>query len=155
MEKAQREQNLLQVLEAFPKGLTTLKEAIGLVHSANDQLPIGEPQKAIQQKVEEAERLIQAGHAAVGQSLGFQLCHCTWPPQVMASNEYSEETHVEQFTCPNCGKSTSLSGRKQPNERGTAFDPYDVYYQISLKSLNPEPSDHDRQNIARQIYTLV
>ena len=127
MEKAQREQNLLQVLEAFTKGLTLLKEAIGLVHSANDQLPAGEPQKAIQQKVEEAERLIQVGHATVGESLGFQLCHCTWPPQVMASNGYSEETQVEQFTCPNCGKSVSLTGRKKSSEHVTAFDPYDVY----------------------------
>jgi predicted RNA-binding Zn-ribbon protein involved in translation (DUF1610 family) len=127
MSKPQREQNLLQVLEAFTKGLTVLKEAIGLVHSANDQLPAGEPQKAIQQKVEEAERLIQLGHATVGQSLGFQLCHCTWPPQVMASSEYSEETQVEQFTCPNCGKSVSLSGRKKTSENVTAFDPYDVY----------------------------
>ena len=127
MEKAQGEQNLLQVLEAFTKGLTVLKEAIGLVHSANDQLPAGESQKAIQQKVEEAERLIQAGHATVGESLGFQLCHCTWPPQVMASTGYTKETHVEQFTCPNCKKSVSLSGRKNPREKITAFDPYDVY----------------------------
>ena len=127
MGKAQREQNLLQVLEAFTKGLTLLKEAIGLVHSANDQLPAGEPQKAIQQKVEEAERLIQVGHAAVGESLGFQLCHCTWPHQVMASSGYSEETQVEQFTCPNCGKSVSLTGRKKSSEHVTAFDPYDVY----------------------------
>jgi len=127
MEKAQREQNLLQILEAFTKGLTALKEAIGLVHSASDQLPAGEPQKVIQQKIEEAERLIQVGHATVGESLGFQLCHCTWPPQVMASSEYSEETQVEQFTCANCGKSLSLSGRKKPSEHVTAFDPYDVY----------------------------
>ena len=114
MEKAQGEQNLLQVLEAFTKGLTVLKEAIGLVHSANDQLPAGEQQTAIQQKVEEAERLIQVGHASVGQSLGFQLCHCTWPPQVMASTGFNEKTQVEQFTCSNCGKSLSLSGRKNP-----------------------------------------
>ncbi len=127
MEKTQGEENLLQVLEGYTKGLTTLKEAIGLVHSANDQLPTGEPQKAIQQKVEEAEWLIQAGHAAVGQSLGFQLCHCTWPPQVMASSAYDDATHVEQFTCPNCGKTISLSRRTRPSEHVTAFDPYDVY----------------------------
>ncbi|MDH5429807.1 MAG: hypothetical protein OEY57_16720 [Nitrospirota bacterium] len=127
MGKTQQEASLQQVLEAFTKGLTVLKEAIGLVHSANDQLPAGEPQKAIQKKVEEAERLIQVGHASVGQSLGFQLCHCTWPPQVMASSGYSNETHVEQFTCANCKKSVSLSGRKKPSEHVTAFDPYDVY----------------------------
>jgi len=127
MSKTQQEESLQKVLEAFTKGLTVLKEAISLVHSANDQLPAGEPQKAIQQKVEEAERLIQVGHASVGQSLGFQLCHCTWPPQVMASSGYSEKTQVEQFTCSNCGKSLSLSGRKKPGEHVTAFDPYDVY----------------------------
>ncbi len=127
MKQEEREQNFLQVLEAFTKGLTTLKEAIGLVHSANDQLPKDDKQKAIQQKVEEAEQLIQAGHAGVGESLGFQLCHCTWPPQVMASSEYSEKTQIEQFTCPNCGKSVSLSDRKKSSEHVTAFDPYDVY----------------------------
>jgi predicted RNA-binding Zn-ribbon protein involved in translation (DUF1610 family) len=127
MDKAQRDHSLLQILEAFTKGLTTLKEAIALVHSANDQLPAGKPRSAIQQKIEEAERAIQLGHATMGQSLGFQLCHCTWPPQVMTSSDYSEETRVEQFTCPNCGKTLSLSGRKKPGEHGTAFDPYDVY----------------------------
>ncbi|MDH5564190.1 MAG: hypothetical protein OEY91_11285 [Nitrospirota bacterium] len=127
MSKTQQEESLQKVLEAFTKGLTVLKEAIGLVHSANDQLPAGASQKAIQQKVEEAERLIQVGHAGMGESLGFQLCHCTWPPQVMASTGYTKETHVEQFTCPNCKKSVSLSGRKKPSEHVTAFDPYDVY----------------------------
>lgn len=127
MEKTQREQNLLQVLEAFTKGLTTLKEAIALVHSANKQLPAGEPRTAIQQKIEEAERAIQLGHAAMGQSLGFQLCHCTWPPQVMASTNYSEDTKIEQFTCPNCKKTLSLPGRQTPSAAVTAFDPYDVY----------------------------
>ncbi|MDH5563857.1 MAG: hypothetical protein OEY91_09595, partial [Nitrospirota bacterium] len=101
MSKTQQEESLQKVLEAFTKGLTVLKEAIGLVHSANDQLPAGEQKKSIQQKVEEAERLIQVGHASVGQSLGFQLCHCTWPPQVMASTGFNEQTQVEQFTCSN------------------------------------------------------
>ena len=127
MSKTQQEESLQKVLEAFTKGLTVLKEAIGLVHSANDQLPAGEQKKSIQQKVEEAERLIQVGHASVGQSLGFQLCHCTWPPQVMASTGFNEQTQVEQFTCSNCGKALSLSGRKKPGEHLTAFDPYDVY----------------------------
>lgn len=66
MDHAQREQSLLKALEAFTKGLSTLKEAIALVHSANDHLPAGEPRKAIQQKIEEAERTIQVGHAAMG-----------------------------------------------------------------------------------------
>ena len=127
MNKTQQEHSLQEVLEAFTKGLTVLKEAIGLVHSANDRLPPGESQAVIQQKIEEAERLIQVGHAAVGQSLGFQLCHCTWPPQVMASTGYNEKTQVEQFTCSNCGKTLSLSGRKKPGVTMHAFDPYDVY----------------------------
>ncbi len=118
---------LLQTLEAVTKGLTTVKEAVNLLKSAKDQLPPGETQQAIHEKIEEAERAIQLGHAEMGQSLGFQLCHCTWPPQVMASTGYTKETHVEQFTCPNCKKSVSLAGRKNPREQVTAFDPYDVY----------------------------
>lgn len=127
MEQAHQKSILLQILEAFTKGLTTVKEAIHLLKSAKDQLPPGEAQHAIHEKIEEAERAIQLGHAEMGQSLGFQLCHCTWPPQLMGSSAYSEETHVEQFTCPNCGKTVSLSNRKNPSEKVTAFDPYDVY----------------------------
>jgi hypothetical protein len=127
MEHVHQKSSLLQVLEACTKGLTTVKEAINLLNSAKDQLPPGEAQNAIHEKIEEAERAIQLSHAEMGQSLGFQLCHCTWPPQVMVSSDYSEETHVEQFTCPNCGKSVSLSGRNKPSEHVTAFDPYDVY----------------------------
>ncbi|MEX2493004.1 MAG: hypothetical protein WD425_14730 [Nitrospirales bacterium] len=118
---------LLQTLEALTKGLTTVKEAVYLLKSATDQLPPGDTQQAIHEKIEEAERAIQLGHAEMGESLGFQLCHCTWPAQVMASTRYTKETQVEQFTCPNCKKSLSLSGRKNPSERITAFDPYDVY----------------------------
>ncbi len=127
MDKLQGEHNLLQVLEAYTKGLTNLKEAIALIHSANDQLPAGKPRTVIQQKIEEAERAIQIGHAAMGQSLGFQLCHCTWPPQMMTSSRYSEDTHVEEFTCPNCKKVLSLTGRQTPGTAVTAFDPYDAY----------------------------
>ena len=127
MEHVQQHSSLLQTLEAMTKGLTTAKEAIHLLQSANNQLPPGEAQQVIQEKIEEAERAIQHGHAEMGLSLGFQLCHCTWPPQVMASSKYSEETHVELFTCPKCGKSVSLSDRKDPREHVTAFDPYDVY----------------------------
>ena len=119
--------HLLKILEAFTKGLTALKGAIDLLKSAKESLPAGDQKTSIEQKIVEAEHILQLANAEMGQSLGFQLCQCTWPPQIMVSAGYSEEAQVEQLKCPHCGKVLSVPKPSKPTEKVTAFDPYDVY----------------------------
>ncbi len=57
--------------------MSVMNEAINLLKSAKDQLSASKAQRAIHEKIQEAERAIQLGHAEMGQSLGFQLCYCS------------------------------------------------------------------------------
>ncbi len=122
-----KEVNLLNILEAYTKGLAALNGTIKLLKAAKDQLPNEEQKTLIEKKIAEAEHSLQLGNAEIGQSLGFQLCQCTWPHQVMVSLGYSEEDQREQFKCQNCGKVRSVERHAMPSETITAFDPYDVY----------------------------
>ena len=119
--------SLLQILEAYTKGLAALNGSIDLLKSTIAELPQGEHKQSLEQKMAEAEHTLQLGNAEIGQSLGFQLCQCTWPHQVMASVGYSESDRLEQFKCPNCGKVRSVERPSKSSETVTAFDPYDVY----------------------------
>ena len=119
--------SLLQILEAYTKGLASLTDSIETLKSAMAKLPEGDQRTALGQKIAEAEHSLKLGNAQIGQSLGFQLCQCTWPHQVMTSTGYSEEDQLEQFTCPNCGTSRSVTRPSQPAGTVTAFDPYDDY----------------------------
>ena len=122
-----RDVNLLNILEAYTKGLAALNGSIKLLRSAKDQLPHEEQKVLIEKKIAEAEHSLQLSNAEIGQSLGIQLYPCTWPPQVMVSHGFSEKEQREQFRCRNCGKVRSVERHAMPSETITAFDPYDVY----------------------------
>lgn len=96
-----------------------------LFEPATALLPQGE------QKIAEAEHMLQLGYTEIGQSLvGFQLFHCTWPHQVKASIGYSEEDQLEQFEqfkSPNCSKVHSVKNPLKPGKTITTFNPYDDY----------------------------
>jgi hypothetical protein len=118
----------LPIVEAFTEGLTAIKSAVDSLKAVKEQLPVGESKTAITQKIEEAEHAITLANAEMGQALGYQLCQCTWPPQVMRSLNYSEETQTEQVKCPNCEKVLSMHRDSKPSAAVVkAFDPYDVY----------------------------
>lgn len=127
MAEVKKEVNLLNILEAYTKGLAALNGTINLLKSAKDQLSNEEMKMLIEKKIAEAEHTLQLGNAEIGQSLGFQLCQCTWPHQVMISDGYSETEHLEQFKCRNCGTVRSVESHAKPLGSVTAFDPYDVY----------------------------
>lgn len=122
-----RDVSLLNILEAYTKGLAALNGTIKILKSAKDQLPNGEQKQLIEGKISEAEHSLQLGNVEIGQSLGFQLCQCTWPHQVMVSLGYSKEDQREQFKCRNCGKVRSVEKHAKAEASITAFDPYDVY----------------------------
>ncbi|GJL61580.1 hypothetical protein [Candidatus Nitrospira salsa] len=93
-----------------------------LFKPATAPLPQGE------QKIAEAEHMLQLGYTEIGQSLvGFQLFQCSWPHQVKASIGSSEEDQLEQFKSPNCSKVHSVKNPLKPGKTITTFNPYDDY----------------------------
>jgi len=77
------------------------KEALDLLKAAGSLLPKSAKRAEMEQKITAAEDALKRADAALAQKLGFQLCQCTYPPQIMLWHEREQVTK-----CPNadCGR---------------------------------------------------
>jgi hypothetical protein len=83
-------------------GLDLLKAAIGLAKDTKDLLPESDNKNALTAGLESAERSTVLAEAQIAKSLGYQLCQCTFPPQIMLS--VGRQGAQERFQCPTCKK---------------------------------------------------
>jgi hypothetical protein len=79
----------------------TAKDTLGLVKSAAALLPKSDKRAEIEGKIGAAEAAMKRSDAKLAHELGFKLCDCTFPPQIMLWKE-PEKSHV----CPSpaCGR---------------------------------------------------
>ena len=87
---------------ALKSGLGLFKDAISVAKGAKDLLPSGGQKDAIEKSLDAAERATQLAEAQIAQALGYHLCQCTFPPQIMLSTGYKGDS--ERFECPKCKK---------------------------------------------------
>ena len=88
--------------EAQKSGLALFKDAISIAKGAKDLLPSGKDKDTIEQSLDEAERATRLAEARIARALGYRLCQCTFPPQIMLSKGY--RNYSEHFECPQCRK---------------------------------------------------
>ena len=72
--------------------------AITLLNQAKDLLPQGDKKKAAEKAIVEAEEKLGLFKASVAQELGYELCKCTFPPQIMLTMPADRHKHK----CPEC-----------------------------------------------------
>jgi hypothetical protein len=97
---------LTEAMDGLKTGLSLFGQAIGLIKQTNDLLPESQDKNAIEKSLEEADKAAKMAEAQIAQALGYHLCKCTFPPQIMLSNGYKEVNHSQQevFVCPVCKK---------------------------------------------------
>lgn len=102
-------------MESVKIGISLLGESIGLIKKTKDLLPDSNEKDIISKSLEEADKASKLAESQIALALGFKLCQCTFPPQIMLSHGYKEMTydHVEEYICPNCNKS-SISPPSKP-----------------------------------------
>jgi hypothetical protein len=59
------------------------KDALGIFKTAFELLPKGQKRDEIERSVSAAEQALKRSDVALAQKLHFNLCQCTWPPQIM------------------------------------------------------------------------
>jgi hypothetical protein len=64
-------------------------------------LPQGPKADAAQRQIEKAEVALKSSEAELAQTLGYRLCQCTWPPQIML---WREQEKLYRCQNPQCGK---------------------------------------------------
>lgn len=87
-------------LTSFTSAVTLVREVIQLLGQVKNLLPSDPKRQEAERRLEEAERSLRLAEAKVATELGYQLCKCTWPPQIMISKGFNE--YDEIFECPKC-----------------------------------------------------
>jgi hypothetical protein len=77
------------------------KSAIDLLRTALSMLPKEADKDIIEEKIKEADLALKKSDVKLAKYLGYKLCECTFPPQIMLWDE-QQASHV----CPNpkCGR---------------------------------------------------
>ncbi|MGL0870773.1 hypothetical protein [Vibrio vulnificus] len=96
-------------MQSVKLGISLLSDTIGLVKKTKDALPESGDKEAIERSLEEAAKATKLAEAQIAQALGYKLCQCTFPPQIMLSAGYIE--YQEVFKCRLCGKSSQAPQR--------------------------------------------
>jgi hypothetical protein len=78
--------------------LTAGKTALDILKSVRELLPKGEESEEAGRKLDEAERSLKLSEAELAKNLGFRICRCAFPPNIMLWNE-RERAHF----CAACG----------------------------------------------------
>ena len=91
-------------LKIFSDGISLLGTVVTTVKSVIDMLPKREKEEA-SRKLLEVEEKLQIAEAQIAKGLGYELCKCTWPPQIML--HAGEAEYGEEFRCPACGRVVS------------------------------------------------
>ena len=99
---------LTEAMEGLKAGLSLFGQAVGLVKRTKDLLPNAQDREAIEKSLKEAEMAVRMAEAKIAQALGYELCKCTFPPQIMLSQGYKEVDYCQQedYVCPLCQKSS-------------------------------------------------
>jgi hypothetical protein len=91
-------------IQTILEGVTIAKTSLELMTAAAGLMPKGAKRDEIEKNLQLAEAALQRSDATLAKELGFKLCTCTYPPQIMLWKE-AEKASV----CPNpdCGKSVT------------------------------------------------
>jgi hypothetical protein len=92
--------------------MDAIRTVVELIRSArsNERTPSPEEQAQIDRAIAEADKLARIADAQTAKALGFELCHCQFPPVAMLTVGFSQrgaDTGKPVHECPECGRLTS------------------------------------------------
>lgn len=90
------------MIEEIKTGLESVATAIQILKAGAKLLP-NDQQQQTEQQISSAERQLRLAESQIAQGLDYDLCRCTFPPQIMLYNR-QENANI----CPSCGNTNSL-----------------------------------------------
>lgn len=94
------------------------KDALDLLKGALSLMPKDAQRDEIERKLVAAEDALRRSDAQLAKELGYQLCKCTFPPQIMLWKQLQS-----RFACPNpeCGRTFDPNPPPPPKPRPRTF----------------------------------
>lgn len=90
-------------IESFKIALDLFNKALTAIKHVKDLLPQSPQKDAVAQTLIEAEKAFKIAEAKAAEDLGYRLCQCTWPPQIMLALKNGN------LKCPLCGHEEDMS----------------------------------------------
>lgn len=81
----------------FGSIITAMRNTVGLFKDAVSLLPMGKNRDEIKRLIDDADKKTGAFETDAAVKLGYPICRCTWPPQIMLQKKKNI------FHCDNCG----------------------------------------------------
>ena len=101
----------------FSEFLRNGKVILDIFRGLRDLLPKGPDADKAQEQIERAEQALATSEAELAKALGYHLCQCTFPPQIMLSKgRHAVHDEEEIFRCPKC------ENQEPPEARFRALD---------------------------------
>src|SRR5687768_10668146 len=108
-------------IKEIAEGIGALKGALDLIKAASTMLPKGEKKEEAEAKIAAAQEALKRADAELARDLGYKLCHCTFPPQIMLWQQ-ARSAHV----CGACGNQFKIY-RGESLEEESDYDPLSGY----------------------------
>lgn len=105
-------------LDQIVTAVNGLRAALDLFKGIRDELKKKTaPQKGIDEQIARAETALKAGEAQLAKALGYRLCQCVFPPEIMLRDK-----NRGQSVCPRCGDAYPPPPRNPRVIRSPALD---------------------------------
>jgi hypothetical protein len=88
-------------MEALKEFLVCGGHLLALLRNAKDLMPKGPQREDAERAIAEAERALRISEASAARALDYQICRCSWPPQIALSIGPGGP-YGERFRCPAC-----------------------------------------------------
>jgi len=100
--------------------ITNTKGIFDIFKAAKDLLPSGPNRNEIEQRLKLADDMLKRSDAKLAHELGYNLCQCTYPPQIML-RRHQEKAYV----CDACGDRRRYVDPSDFNNRQKSYlDPW-------------------------------
>lgn len=103
--------------EALKSAFESVGSAISTIKGVKDLMPNGEKKKAAEKAIEQAESQLKIAGAQAANELGFPICKCAFPPNVMLSKDGGKN-----YKCPACGYGFATGPIAMSIGRSSKFD---------------------------------
>jgi hypothetical protein len=94
------------MIEEISLILGAAKSLLGLAKDMDELIPESKNKEEITKAIIKAEKDLALAESSTAKELGYDLCKCTFPPQIMLYDNPSTNN-----ICPRCGNTTMAKSR--------------------------------------------
>jgi hypothetical protein len=97
-------------LETVKTFLSLAGQGMGLLKQGKELMPKGPQREEAEKVITEAEQTLALAEVKAAQEMGYELCRCTWPPQICLRIDGRDNI------CPKCGHHAFLGSTDDGDE---------------------------------------